>query len=239
MNRQARATTKELWSFLEKRVFPVSSTETRFNQYEDTILDLDKPNAAEIRRENLRKYVESQNWQSTHLIVGEAPGPWGCRFSGVPFTSEAQLLKGELSFCGKQSSKNNEPYSAKGAEVFWKVMLPYHRKGVEFFVWDCVPFHPHYEGKPLAPIRAPTSSELHECSDILLDIIRITKPQNVVAVGRKAERALATVNIKSEYVRHPSRGGARAFKKGMISVFKSHERRRARWKERMLRFVIF
>jgi hypothetical protein len=58
-----------------------------------------------------------------------------------------------------------------------------------------------------------------EYSDILLDIIRITKPQNVVVVGRKAEKALAMVNIKSKYVRHQSRGGARAFENGIHSIF--------------------
>lgn len=213
--------TEELWSLLEKRVFPISSTETLFNQYKDANPDFDKADAAEIRRENLRKYVESHSWQSTHFVVGEAPGPWGCRFSGVPFASETQLLKGELPFRGKQSSRNREPCSAKGAEILWRVMLLYHRKGLEFFVWDCVPFHPHHKGKPLGPIRAPTSRELREYSGILLDIIKITKPQDVVAVGRKAEEALGMVSIKSKYVRHPSRGGARAFEKGIVNVFKA------------------
>ena len=111
------------------------------------------------------------------------------------------------------------------AKTFWKVILPYHRKGIEFFVWGCIPFHPHEQGKALNPIRTPTDSELRQYSDILLDIVLIIKPLKIVAVGRKAERALSMVNVDSTYVRHPSRGGATDFKNGMKKLFGAENRR--------------
>jgi hypothetical protein len=220
----SKSTTERIWFLLEKKVFPVSSTETLFNQYNDRNPELDNSDAAEIRRNNLRKYLECHNWLSTYFVVGEAPGPWGCRFSGVPFTSEAQLVRGELPFTGMQSSRSSAPYSARGADVFWKVMLPHNLKGLEFFVWDCVPFHPHHKGRPLAPIRTPTRAELQNFSCILTEMVRIIAPKDVVAIGRKAETALSMVNIASKYVRHPSRGGAREFAKGVDSIFRTNKR---------------
>lgn len=211
--------TKKILLLLEKEVFPVPSSKTLFNQYNDVNLEVDKPDASEIRRENLRQYIKSHKWVSTYVVVGEAPGPWGCRFSGVPFVSEAQLVSGKLPFSGQQSSNNKEPYSARGAEIFWKVMLPINQEGIEFFVWDCVPFHPHEKGKFLSPIRNPTNNELQQYSAILAKLINIINPSGMIAVGRKAEQALSMVNIRSEYVRHPSRGGAKAFEKGMRGIF--------------------
>jgi hypothetical protein len=211
--------TGEILSLLAKEVFPVPSAETLFNQYKDTNSEFDKPNAADIRKVNLHKYIESQKWCSTYIIVGEAPGPKGYRFSGVPFTSEIQLISGKLPFNGHQSSNRQEPYSARGAEVFWKVLLPFHQEGKNFFIWDCVPFHPHEKGKFLSPIRTPTTAELKCYSSILFKLIKIINPVGVVAVGRKAERALDMVNIKAKYVRHPSRGGAEDFEKGVKQIF--------------------
>jgi hypothetical protein len=83
--------TKQLWRFLEEKVFTIPSTETMFNQYKDVNPLFDKSDAAEIRKENLRKYFQSIRWELPVFIVGEAPGPWGVRFSGVPFTSARAL----------------------------------------------------------------------------------------------------------------------------------------------------
>ncbi len=201
-------------------MFNVPSTETIFNQYNDANLEYDRNDAADIRRENLRQYVKSQKWESTRLIVAEAPGPWGCRFSGVPFTSEAQLLDGKLPFIGQQSSNSKIPHSARGAEEFWKVMLPLHKENWNFFVWNCVPLHPHMRGKALSPIRTPATSELKRYSGTLLQLVSIISPSSIVALGKKAEKALNMVKIKAEYVRHPSRGGQKDFENGIENAFK-------------------
>jgi len=37
----------------------------------------------------------------------------------------------------------------------------------------------------------------------------------VVAVGRKAEKSLKTMDIRAEYVRHPANGGATKFAQGL------------------------
>jgi hypothetical protein len=206
---------KQLWCLFENNVFSLPSNEQLFNQYKDPDWAFDLPNASEIRQQNLRNYLNCLKTKPEYLLVGEAPGPWGCRFSGVPFTSEAQLCSGEFLFDGRQSSRRDTPYSASGAKIFWKVLRKYCET---FLVVNCVPFHPHYTGKPLS-IRSPTTKELRTYSHILLDIWKLTTPRVTVAIGRKAEKALALIEVPSKYVRHPSRGGVKAFTLGIRKIF--------------------
>lgn len=206
---------ENIWNFLKKKVFPSLSTEMLFNQYNDKDLSVDLPNADKIRRENLMSYLRSFSMRPYILVVGEAPGPWGCRFSGVPFTSETQLCNGDLPFAGRQSSINLSPYSENTATIFWNAMLPHHPK---FFVWNCIPFHPHKRGKLLS-IRNPTRVEVSICSNHLSGILSLVEPELIVAVGRKPELALNHIDASSIYVRHPSRGGANNFKTGIERIF--------------------
>jgi len=82
----------EIWDVLERRVFPIPSTDRLFNPYRDGAPDLDREDAPAIRRENVRAYLAAYDTMPDVLLLAEAPGPWGCRFSGVPITCEAQLL---------------------------------------------------------------------------------------------------------------------------------------------------
>ena len=59
--------------------------EGTFNQYRDVTARFDLPNGAAIRRANLRCYLELFAGAS-YVLVGEAAGYAGCRFSGIPFT---------------------------------------------------------------------------------------------------------------------------------------------------------
>jgi len=205
--------------FLRNDVFPVRPKPGLFNQYNDRNLRVDLPNADNIRRENLENYLKSFSKRPYVLVVGEAPGPWGARFSGVPFTTEKQLCEGKLPFTGKRSSKNGSPHprekgQGRTAITFWKVMSPYHPK---FFAWDCVPFHPHRSDDILS-IRKPKRTEIREYSGLLSTIHELIKPKRIVAVGRTAEWALDSIGIESVYVRHPSRSGAKRFEDGIRKI---------------------
>jgi len=61
-----------------------------FNQYRDVHPELDLPRGAVVRRHNLRCYLEAFAG-ARFVLVGEAAGYAGCRFSGIPFTCEAQF----------------------------------------------------------------------------------------------------------------------------------------------------
>lgn len=143
---------------------------------------------SELRRERLAGYLERRR-RARFLLVGEAPGYRGARVSGVPFTSERQLT------------------GAGPAEAAATIV---HRTltelGVEddVLLWNVVPTHPGTERSN----RLPTRAEVVEAMPFLNELLRGRAP---IAVGRLAHRALG-----GRYVRHPSHGGAAAFRDGLL-----------------------
>ena len=80
--------TDVMLELLETRVSLTPSTEVLFSQYRDVNAEYDLSNAADVRRQTLANYIGCFSDAPPTLLVGEAAGPWGCRFSGVPFTVE-------------------------------------------------------------------------------------------------------------------------------------------------------
>jgi uracil-DNA glycosylase family 4 len=149
----------------------------------------DGPGAA-TRRERLRAYLKARA-EAPLLLVGEAPGYRGTRVSGVPFTSERQLT-------------GTGPAEAT-ATIVHRVLA---ELGIEedVLLWNVVPTHPHRPGRPDTN-RRPTRAEVRAG---LLFVDRLTHGRRVVAVGRLAHAVLG-----GQYVRHPSHGGAAAFRGGL------------------------
>jgi hypothetical protein len=144
-----------------------------------------------LRRERLLEYLESRR-RAGVLLVGEAAGYRGARVSGLPFTSERHLT-------------GTGPAEAS-ATVVQRVLADL---GVEHEVllWNVVPTHPHRDGVPESnrhPTRAEAVAGLAFAEELAAG-------RYALAVGRLAERALG-----SPYVRHPSRGGAEAFRAGLM-----------------------
>lgn len=197
------------------QLFPVPSTKTLFNLYRDKDPRVDRPDADKIRRENFANYLNTFPRTPRILLVGEAPGPWGYRFSGIPFTGERQLILNALPFSGQQSSRDKPllrlekkpPFISNSSKYFWTALAQHHPK---FFVWDAVPLHPHKPGKILS-IRAPTGEEITEFSGLMRSIIEIMRPKLILAVGRKAGQALTIIGVPFQYVPHPSHGHAAEF----------------------------
>jgi len=206
-----------VWDWLEGEVFslPVETGGSRplFNPYHGINPAVDQPRADHIRRENLGRYLESFTLWPDWLVIGEAPGWRGCRFSGVPFTSEVQL-SGGLPFCGSPSSLGDQPFAETTATVFWQVMRAYHPR---FLVWNSLPFHPHHLGQPLTN-RTPTLSEIHLGGEVLRRLVVLVQPQQVIAVGRSAQSALQRLGIAAIALRHPGHGGVKTFEAGMQAI---------------------
>ncbi|MGE5237814.1 MAG: uracil-DNA glycosylase [Chloroflexota bacterium] len=168
-----------------------------------------------IRKDNLRRYLERFRKRPVAVLVGEAAGPWGARFSGIPFTSERQLSEGVLPFKGSASSTHVPPYMEKSGSVVWGELLHHFP---DFFLWNAVPLHPHLPGMPLT-IRRPSAREIRTFSPLLQKVLAILAPRRVVAVGRVAETSLRYIGVPGTYVRHPSQAGAKAFREGIRSLF--------------------
>jgi uracil-DNA glycosylase len=148
---------------------------------------------AAVRRSRLTAYLEARRGAGI-LLVGEAAGYRGARVSGLPFTSERQLT-------------GTGPAEAT-ATIVHRVL---DELGAErdVLLWNVVPTHPHQPGLPLSN-RPPTRPEAACGMELLREL---AAARRVVAVGRLAERFLA-----APYVRHPSRGGATAFRADLIRL---------------------
>jgi uracil-DNA glycosylase len=145
---------------------------------------------AEKRRRRLAAYLESRR-DAPLLLVGEAAGYRGARVSGIPFTSERQLT-------------GTGPAEAS-ATVVHRVLA---ELGLEesALLWNVVPTHPHPHGRPDAN-RRPTRAEVEAALPFLRELAR---GRRTIAVGRLAHAVLG-----DPHVRHPSHGGAGAFRAGV------------------------
>jgi uracil-DNA glycosylase family 4 len=141
-----------------------------------------------LRRERLRAYLATRT-AAPILLVGEAAGYRGARVSGLPFTSERQLT------------------GAGPAEATATIV---HRVLAELglaesvLLWNLVPTHPGTESSN----RSPTAREIRAARPFLDELAR---GRLIVPVGRLAHAALG-----GDYVRHPSHGGAAAFRAGLL-----------------------
>jgi len=174
-----------------------------FNPYMQGDPRLDLPDAAAIRLTNLAHYLAAR--AGAHIaLIGEAAGYAGCRFTGIPFTCEAQLR--EWNDPRFRTSSLYGDYDERSARCVWRTVGM--RDDVIF--WNVFPWHPCQPGRPLSN-RQPSGAELRTGLVVLKLFLNWKRPDHIIAVGRIAERALRRLNIAATYVRHPSHGGQRAF----------------------------
>ncbi len=147
----------------------------------------DPPGAATRRRHALRDYLVG-HWSAPLVLVGEAPGRHGARWTGVPFTSP-HLLTG------------SGPKEVSAAVV--QRTLAELGRGSDVLLWNASVLFPPDN-------RDPRPAEVDACAAVLE---RVCRGRTVVAVGRHAERATG-----APYLRHPSHGGAGRFAEGLRLV---------------------
>jgi uracil-DNA glycosylase len=140
-----------------------------------------------LRRERLSRYLQERS-DASILLVGEAAGYNGARVSGIAFTSERQLT--------------GDGPAELSATIVHRTLA---ELGIadDVLLWNVVPTHPHRPGLPRSN-RRPTPAEVAAGVPF---VERVAEGRRVLAVGRLAQRALGV-----PYVRHPSHGGAAAFR---------------------------
>jgi len=157
------------------------------------------------------------------LLVGEAPGYQGCRYTGVAFTSEKLLIDGvvpRLPRLDHRLTTRDRPFAEPSATVVWKTL---HRLRIAEHVvlWNALQMHPFRESDAWSN-RAPRRNEL-ELGSAAMDLLtRHFTQAKIVAVGRKAEALLSGLGHNSFVtVRHPSMGGASEFSAQLSRVVSS------------------
>jgi uracil-DNA glycosylase len=144
--------------------------------------------ASGLLRERLEAFLEASR-DAPLMLVGEAAGYRGARISGIPFTSERQLT-------------GRGPAEAT-ATIVHGVLAELGLEGSILF-WNVVPTHPG----TVSTNRSPTRAEI----EVALPFLRqLARRRRAVSVGRVAHAVLG-----GTYIRHPSHGGAQAFRAGLI-----------------------
>lgn len=175
-----------------------------------------------IRRRNLELYLgEMVRLSPDTLLVGEAPGYNGCHWSGIPFTSERQLVRGagthDLFGPGKGygwTSGRPEGYTEPSGTILWGIIAELPRVPL---VWNAFPLHPFKPGNPLSN-RTPTDEELRTHAHVLGALEELFPVTRYVAIGRKAELVLAGMGRQAAAVRHPANGGRNACRGGLLEL---------------------
>jgi uracil-DNA glycosylase family 4 len=145
---------------------------------------------APLLRRRLTGYLEGRR-AAPILLVGEAPGHRGARVSGIPFTSERQLA-------------GDGPAEAT-ATIVHRVL---DELGLadDVLLWNVVPTHPGTAASNRRPTRGEVAAGRHLAE-------ALAEGRLLLAVGRVAALAL-----DAPYLRHPSHGGAAAFRRGLAAV---------------------
>ncbi len=188
--------------------------------------------APAIRRDNLRRYLSERVGHARLLLVAEAAGYQGAKFSGIAMTSERQLLaSGAIAndfFEGEKRRTSREIVRPAGfteptATIVWGRMLEAGLAGREWVNWNTFAWHPRKDG-PLTN-RTPTPQEFEAGVPALNGFLSLYPGVPVVAVGEKARGKLDELGVRVlAAARHPANGGATEFRMGIDRVLQGLHR---------------
>ncbi|WP_260233488.1 uracil-DNA glycosylase [Curtobacterium sp. PhB130] len=169
------------------------------------------PSTAEgsLRRTNLSRYLDAVGPGADTLLVAEAPGWRGMTNTGVPFTSVRELGPKYLVPPSPTAPWEASSRIVHAALATWSGPLP--------VAWAIFPHHPFVAGDRLTN-RTPRPSEVRDGAPVALALVAALGVSQVVAVGRKAQGALASAGIDAIAVRHPAQGGARQFTEQLAAL---------------------
>jgi uracil-DNA glycosylase len=183
------------------------------NPYREAFAELDGPAAARRRRENLEAYLDRVGTPRL-VLVGEALGYRGGRFSGIAFTGERQLVGSDdrrLPWGGapfQATSRNPALWLEPSGSIVWEALGGDARGAL---VWNSFPWHPYGAAGPLSnrtPERALVAANLHVLELLLAEV----QDARVLAVGRTAQGSLTALGLDAPALRHPAHGGAVLFR---------------------------
>lgn len=187
-------------------------------------MDLDREGYL-LRQERLYQHWSVSKPQL--VLIGEAAGYQGCRFSGIPFTSERLILEGRIprisGDLAKRISSRERPWSEPSATIVWKTLdaLKITESTVLF---NTVPWHPEGDKGPLSN-RTPKVPEKKAGEVYLRRFLALFPEVPVAALGNIASKALADLGITHHPVRHPAYGGATKFREGLHALLNTVKER--------------
>ena len=149
-----------------------------FNPWSEYDVSCDiSPDAPAIRCQQLREYLAPRLTRARIVLIAEAAGYQGCRFTGIPITCERMLLDEHkqihadviLGHRGQRTSRpdsafmTSRPQREKGMNeptdtYVWGAIVDNGLDPRDVLLWNIFPFHPH-KTSPFSN-RTTTDSEL-------------------------------------------------------------------------------
>lgn len=186
--------------------------------------------APAIRTRQLAAYLAERASRARLLLIAEAAGYQGAKFSGIAMTSE-RILLGHLASRGiaaqavirapieRTSRPADKPlgFNEPTATVVWGTLLGAGIDPRTWVNWNAFACHPHRPGEPLSN-RAPKRSELEAGRPLLARFLQLFAHAEVVALGRHAAHSLTLLGVAHRAVRHPSMGGAARFRSQILAI---------------------
>ncbi|WP_238365592.1 uracil-DNA glycosylase [Mesobacterium pallidum] len=191
--------------------------------------------ASAQRTAQLEAYLAHRVDTARVLLVAEAPGYQGARFSGIAMTCE-RTLAGQKegvplsavfgdSFTPRRTSDpavaRNAPERAHGfseptASIVWRELVA-HDATRAAVLWNVFPYHPCKPGQPLTN-RTPTPAEVAARMELLHAFLAVFQGRQIIAIGNTARDHLAQAGLTAPAVRHPANGGAGKFRAGLREI---------------------
>ncbi len=172
----------------------------------------------QLRRDNLAAYLDARAKTARVLLLGEAPSHRGCRFSGIAFCSETELVhksplvaKRDLALTSVDAEE--KPQRERSAFVIWDE-IEHAGAAHQVVLWNAFPWHPHgVEG--VATNRKPRPREVEDGHEAMRRLLAcFSYKLSIFAVGRVAEAALERWGgfTAAGCLRHPAQGGEAKFR---------------------------
>ncbi len=189
--------------------------------------------APQVRLDQLIRYLRPRLETAHTLLIAEAAGYQGCRFSGIPMTCERMLLDKHkqvrpamiIEGPAQRTSRPDCPYFKQSTQqtgglneptdtYVWGAVLDNGLNPNEVLLWNIFPFHPH-KGTPFTN-RTPVPAELADGLTFAKELLALCRRSpSLVAIGRKSADTLTAAGLApAAVVRHPANGGASAFRQG-------------------------
>ncbi|HEY4068001.1 MAG TPA: uracil-DNA glycosylase [Burkholderiaceae bacterium] len=191
-----------------------------FNPWRDWCDADDRSNPLGGPEGRMSRLAEHLDCDPRYIICGQSPGWRGCRYSGIAFTSERQVIDGAIPRISSspdrltRASPQGGPLSEPSSTIMWNTL---RRLGIsgDVLLWNALQMHPHQPSLPWSN-RTPTWGEIQLGAAALEMLLDAFPDAKVIAIGRKSEDLLRELDmLPNGQLRHPAYGGARQFAEGM------------------------
>lgn len=207
--------------------------------YWDREFDRDRQ-APSHRSNHLRAYLNARLNTAKALLIAEAPGYQGAKFSGIPMTCERTLLghrrgvsRGDVFDETIERHRTSGPEASSKESVrrwgfceptagyVWPAMAGRPGLSKKIVLWNLFGFHPHEETSTLTN-RRPKDTEILSNHHVLEEFLRLFPDRPILSIGNISEEYLTRWGHRYELsTRHPANGGGPEFRENLDEFLKT------------------